>query len=126
MLGNGSNMSYTVIPPNYDGSLHNAPPHNAPLHNQQRWVVFISGLAYITLPDDDTTSAHISGGEFGLIFAADIAEVSRKGHRTQYPGITETIALVMPTVDGQVPAHSLLHMGPCSAEEVVGVRRVGA
>ncbi|RYP41486.1 hypothetical protein DL767_000991 [Monosporascus sp. MG133] len=96
-------MPYTVIPPNYDG----------------RWVAFISGLAYITLPDDDTTSAHISGGEFGLIFAAGVAEVGGKGHRTQYPGITETMALVVPAVDGQAPAHSLLHMGPCSAEEVV-------
>ncbi|RYP08957.1 hypothetical protein DL764_001568 [Monosporascus ibericus] len=93
---------------------------------QWRWVAFILGLAYIIIPDGNTISAHVSGDEFGLIFAADVTEVSGKGHRTQYPGITETIALVMPTADGQVPAHSLLHMGPCSAEEVVGVRGVWA
>ncbi|RYP47113.1 hypothetical protein DL768_006787 [Monosporascus sp. mg162] len=109
MLGNGSRMSYAVIPPNYDG----------------RCVAFISGLAYITLPDDDTTCTHISGGEFGLIFERTSAEVGGKGHRTQYQGITETIALVMPAVDAQVPGHSLLHMGPCSVEEAVGVRGVG-
>lgn len=89
-----------------------------------RWVVFTSGMAYITLPDDNSTSAVISGGEFGLIFAADTPDVSQKGHRTQYPGLTETIALQIPTQDG-VPGHSLLHMGPCTANEIAGLRDFG-
>ncbi|KAI0121012.1 hypothetical protein BJ170DRAFT_645973 [Xylariales sp. AK1849] len=114
LLSEVANVSYVVIPPNFDGGLHNAPYH--------QWVVFISGLAYITLPEDSSTSAYISGGEFGLIFAADTADFSRQGHRTQYPGITETIALQIPTKDGRVPAREVLHGGPCTANEVSGIR----
>lgn len=87
-----------------------------------RWVVFTSGFAYITLPADEDTSAVVSGGQFGLILAADTIDVSREGHRTQYPGITETVALQIPTCDGKVPPHGVLHMGPCIANEVAGVR----
>lgn len=86
-----------------------------------RWVIFLSGLAYITLPKDNTTSVYISGGQFGLIFAADTADVSGSGHSTAYPGITETVALQIPTMDGEVPAHTVLRTGPCVAEDVVGL-----
>lgn len=89
-------------------------------------MVFISGLAYITLPEDNTTSAYVSGGEFGVIFAADTAASSQEGHRTQYPGVTETIALQIPTQDGEVPAHSLIHTGPCAVNEVGGFRGIGS
>ncbi|KAI2632618.1 hypothetical protein GGS26DRAFT_591058 [Hypomontagnella submonticulosa] len=116
-LSNVSNLSYTIIPSDFDGGVHNAP--------YAQWVVFTSGLAYITLPGGDGTSAIVSGGQFGLIFAADTADVSRKGHRTQYPGITETIALQIPTQDGKVPEHSVLHMGPCAVNEVAGIREFG-
>lgn len=87
-----------------------------------RWVVFTSGLAYITLPSNSSQGAYVSGGEFGLIFAADTAEVSSLGHRTQYPGVTETIALQIPTQDGAIPSHTMLHAGPCVANEVNGVQ----
>lgn len=80
-------------------------------------------MALITLPDDDSTSAHVAGGQFGLIFAADTADLSEKGHRTQYLGITETVALQIPTADGKVPEHSVLHMGPCGANETTGIRQ---
>ncbi|KAI0467437.1 hypothetical protein F4859DRAFT_244619 [Xylaria cf. heliscus] len=113
-LGNVSALSYSIIPSNFDGGLHNGP------HNQ--WVAFLSGLAYITLPGDASTSVSITGGEFGLIFVADTADVSREGHRTQYPGITETIALQIPTADGKVPEHDLVHEGPCSISEIAGLR----
>lgn len=87
-----------------------------------RWVVYTSGLAYITLPDDTETSVMVSGGEFGIIFAADTTDVSEKGHRTQYPGMTETTALEIPTSDGKIPEHRLLHTGPCSTSEITGIR----
>lgn len=93
-----------------------------PLADQRhRWVIFLSGLAYITLPEDNTTSAYVSGGQFGLIFAADTSEVSSSGHSTAYPGITETVALQIPTLDGEIPSHSVLHAGPCTADDTVGV-----
>lgn len=84
--------------------------------------MFTTGLAYITLPSDGNVSALVPGGQFGLIFAADTKDVTPEGHRTQYPGITETIALQIPTKDGKVPPHSVLHTGPCIANDVAGVR----
>lgn len=90
-------------------------------HSNNRWVVFLSGLAHITLPGDSSTGAYVTGGQFGLIFAADTAAVSGTGHRTVYPGTTETIALQVPTEDGEVPAHSVLHDGPCTANDIAGL-----
>jgi hypothetical protein len=116
-LGGVANISYSIIPSNFDGGIHNAP--------QNQWVVFTAGLAYITLPDDDTTSAYVVGGEFGLIFAADTQNVSASGHRTQYPGTTETIALQVPTADGDIPEHQVLHVGPCTISEIAGIREYG-
>ncbi|XXH00146.1 replication factor C subunit 4 [Hypoxylon texense] len=116
MLSDVSNLTYGIIPPNFDGGVHNAP--------QVQWVIYTSGLAYITLPDDPDTNVMVSGGEFGLIFAADTADVSEKGHRTQYPGVTETTALEIPTADGKIPEHRLLHTGPCSIDEITGIREL--
>lgn len=83
------------------------------------------GLAYFTLPGDNTTGAYVSSGKSSVIFAADTAEVSRTGHRTQYPGDTETIVLHIPTHDGKVPEHSVLHMGPCGFNDLAGIREFG-
>lgn len=82
----------------------------------------MSGLAHITLPDDNTTEAYVSGGEFGLILAVDTAAVSKNGHVTTYPGITETTSLEIPTKDGKVPAHKVLYKGPCKAPETAGIK----
>ncbi|KAI1108445.1 hypothetical protein F5Y14DRAFT_436122 [Nemania sp. NC0429] len=118
VLGGVSNITYTIFASNFD-----AGPHNAPY---AQWVVFLYGAAYVTLPDDDRYSALITGGPFGIAFAADTQDVSVRGHRTQYPGITETIGLQIPTADGKVPAHLVLHPGPCSAGEIVGIQGFGA
>lgn len=87
-------------------------------------MLFLSGLAHLSLPEDPTTSAYVLGGEFGLIFAADTADVSGVGHSTSYPGNTETVALQVPTLDGEIPAHSILHDGPCTAVDVMGLRQL--
>lgn len=84
----------------------------------KRWVYFVSGLAYITLPTNDV-SDYVTG-EYGLIFAADTAGASILGHRTQYLGTTETISIAMPTEDGLIPPHILLHYGPCAKRDFVG------
>ncbi|CAN8103336.1 unnamed protein product [Discula destructiva] len=109
-LGDVANISYIVTPPGLDGGYHN-PPH-------PQWTIFISGLAFISLPTNDV-SAYISG-EFGLIFAADTVGLSKLGHRTQYPGITETVSVSIPTKDGLIPSHMLLHYGPCAKKDIVG------
>lgn len=102
------------------------------LLGKKRWVVFTSGLAHITLPTSNDTSssssssdqeeAYVVGGELGVIFASDVAGLSARGHRTRYPGVAETTALQIPTEGDVVPAHELLHAGPCTTEEVVGLR----
>lgn len=84
--------------------------------------MFLSGLAYISLPTDDTAGVYVTGGEFGLAFAADTATVSAEGHRTQYPGNTETVILQIPTSDGLVPGHKILHGGACTADDIEGLR----
>lgn len=83
-------------------------------------------MAYVTVPTDNTTSAYVVGGEFGIAFAADTAAVSAQGHRTQFPGNTETVILTIPAKDGLVPEHAVLHGGPCTANEVVGLRELGS
>ncbi|KAI1376435.1 hypothetical protein F4677DRAFT_418518 [Hypoxylon crocopeplum] len=115
-LGDLSNITYTFIPPNYDQGFHTAP--------WPQWVVFTTGLAHITLPDDNSTGAYIFGGEFGVIFAADTPDVSLKGHRSQYPGDMMSIGLQIPTKDGEIPVHDILHSGPCKLKESYGLREL--
>ncbi|KAI4859298.1 hypothetical protein F4820DRAFT_467164 [Hypoxylon rubiginosum] len=116
VLGDVSTVSYTIIPANHDSGLHNAPCN--------LWAV-VAGLVHFTLPDDDTAGAYISGGSSSIMFAADTAEVSQRGHNARFPGLTETIVLQIPTHDGEVPKHSVLHMGPCGVDDMVGIREVG-
>ncbi|KAH7104485.1 hypothetical protein BKA62DRAFT_589910, partial [Auriculariales sp. MPI-PUGE-AT-0066] len=107
-LGNVANASYSILPPNFDGGLHNAPAI--------QFVAFLSGVAHITLPESDE-EAYVVGGSHGLIIAADVAAVSRKGHITRYPTTEYTRALQIPTYGGKVPSHKVVHKGPCTAEE---------
>lgn len=60
----------------------------------------------------------IKGGAGGLILATDIADVSKRGHITTYPSDIKTVAIAIPTADGEVPAHTLLHDGPCEGDEL--------
>ncbi|KAI0597314.1 hypothetical protein F4775DRAFT_560716 [Biscogniauxia sp. FL1348] len=116
-LGHLDNLTYTIVPSNYDGGLHVAP--------YKQWVFFASGVAHITVPDD-STEAFVKGGDFGLIFAADTADVSRRGHKTAFPGNAETMGLQIPTRNGEIPAHSVVHAGPCEESEMVGFRELAA
>ncbi|ROW14979.1 hypothetical protein VPNG_03465 [Cytospora leucostoma] len=114
LLGDTANITVTVLPAAFDGGLHNAPLN--------QWVAFVSGLAHISLPNNASSNAYVEGGEFGLIFASDTADLSTKGHRTVYPGNTETVALIIPTKDGLVPNHTTVHNGPCTADDGIGLR----
>ncbi|RYP49326.1 hypothetical protein DL768_004951 [Monosporascus sp. mg162] len=111
-LGDVSEMTYNVIPAHYDGGFHNAP--------RNQWVAALSGLAYVTVPGDQSNGLHVTGGD--ILFAADTANVSRLGHRSQYPGVTETVFLQVPTRHGEIPSHTVLHQGPCNASEVARAR----
>jgi hypothetical protein len=109
-LGNLANGSYSVIPPLFDAGFHNAP--------SAQWVIFLSGLAHITLANS-TDEAYVPGGKNGLIFAADTSDVSKLGHATNYPSKDETRAIQIPT-GGSIPSHTVLYSGPCCGKELLG------
>ncbi|KAL9116629.1 MAG: hypothetical protein Q9187_006845 [Circinaria calcarea] len=109
-LGNASNASYTLLPAKFDGGTHRAPA--------VQYVAFVSGLAHISLPDS-AQEAWVRGGKNGLIIAADTAAVSKDGHITEYPSDRETVALQIPTLGGEVPAHRVLHEGACRRDEMM-------
>lgn len=82
-----------------------------------RWVAFTSGEAVISVPQSEHT-AHIHGGQNGLIFVADTAGVSLEGHLTRYPGDEETTVFQIPTANGLIPPHRVLHKGACTEHGV--------
>lgn len=86
----------------------------------QRIVVFLSGLAHVTLPNS-TDEAWIQGGRYGTIIAVDTAAVSKFGHITTYPSDADTVALAIPFENGVFPKHTVLHSGPCTFPELTGV-----
>ncbi|PYH96234.1 hypothetical protein BO71DRAFT_397281 [Aspergillus ellipticus CBS 707.79] len=106
ITGNATNI---LIPGAYDGGRHNAPAI--------QWVIFLSGVAHVTLPHSDD-EAWVVGGKNGAILALDTAEVSADGHSTDYPTQESTVALEVPLA--QVPGHRVLHSGACVAGEMDG------
>ncbi|OGE52007.1 hypothetical protein PENARI_c011G10543 [Penicillium arizonense] len=104
------NASFTAIPAEFDGGRHNAPA--------LQWVVFLSGLAHITLPNS-TAEAWIEGGKNGAILALDTADVSALGHYTVYPSKERTVALEVPLGKDGVPGHRVLHGGACQGDELL-------
>lgn len=61
------------------------------------------------------------GGKYGLIIAADTAEVSEHGHRTQYPSAADTIGMQMPISNESEFKYKLLHSGACLQGEMTGI-----
>ncbi|KAJ5585532.1 uncharacterized protein N7459_005332 [Penicillium hispanicum] len=108
--GNSGNSTYTIIPAGFNGGRHNAPV--------SQWVIFLSGLAHITLPNS-TAEAWVAGGKNGAILALDTANVSTLGHYTAYPSKERTVALEIPLGAGGVPGHRVLHAGACHGEELL-------
>lgn len=80
-------------------------------------MVFISGLAHITLPQFDA-EAWVHGGRNGAILALDTADVSGQGHYAKYPSDEETVALQVPFGGKGIPGHRVLHEGACKGAEV--------
>jgi hypothetical protein len=55
----------------------------------------------------------VESGRYSLIIAADIPSRSQYGHFAEFPGDTITVLVQVPTANGEIPDHDLLHMGPC-------------
>ncbi|POS73515.1 hypothetical protein DHEL01_v208092 [Diaporthe helianthi] len=108
-------MSMNVVTSGFDGGFHPAPGN--------QWVVLVGGLGVITLPDNSSTTLTTAGGEFGLLFATDTADLTEVGHGGVFPGPTESIVLQIPTKDNKIPKHRVLKDNePCTVDEVAGLR----
>lgn len=98
-----ANTTYTIIPPRFNGGLHNAPV--------PQLVHFVSGLVHITLPQDPGGEGlWIVGGKGGLVFAADALGM---GHQTRYPGDEVTVGVLAPFEGGKVPEYEVVREGGC-------------
>ena len=80
-----------------------------------RLVVFLSGVAHVTLPHG-TDDAYVVGGPDGTIIAVD---VTGTGHNTSYPSNMETRALQIAFTDGIIPPHEVLGSGACNVTDQV-------
>jgi hypothetical protein len=85
-------------------------------------VIVLKGLAIVTLADNSSSTVAASSGGMDMLFATDTPAVSEKGHGSYFPGITETIFMQIPTKDGLIPKHEVIHdNAPCSPREFGGL-----
>ena len=101
-LTNVTDFGYTILPPRFNGGQHTAP---AP-----QIVHFVSGLAHITLPHDESQELWLLGGKGGLLFATD---TTGEGHVTMYPGDEVTVGVLAPFEGGVVPEYEVVKEGGC-------------
>lgn len=86
-------------------------------------MLVLYGLGVITLPHDNSTEVVLIPGEAGLMFVTDTADVSKEGHGSYFPGVTESVFLQIPAKDNKVPDHSVVYENkPCTANEYAGLR----
>lgn len=134
-LGDIGNSTLSVLPPHFDGGFHNAPTlqYVSPAWNLSlsvepqnilnltdpcpRYVVFTAGLARVSLYKG-SDEVYVQGGKYGVVIAADTADVSKHGHRTEYLSGANTIALQLPVAS---ISHKVLHNGPCKFSELTGI-----
>jgi hypothetical protein len=86
----------------------------------QRYSLFLSGLARISLPNSNS-EAWVQGGKYGILIAADTKAVSKDGHITDFPGRDQTVIAQFSFVDGKLPEYKTLYDGPCSFNEMIGM-----
>jgi len=65
--------------------------------------------------------AWIQGGRYGLLIAADTAEVSALGHYAEFPGDAPTVLVQTPFANNEIPAHTVLYERPCDYPELIGL-----
>lgn len=75
---------------------------------------FLSGVAHLILPQDESNDLWLVGGKGGLLFAAD---TTGTGHITRYPSDQETIAITAPFAEGKIPEHTVIADGPCLGKQ---------
>ncbi|KAK6205839.1 Chitin synthase, class 3 [Pestalotiopsis sp. IQ-011] len=113
-LGETANATLFVVPAGSDAGLHHT--------EAAQWVIFITGLAHVTLPRS-SDQAWISGGKYGLLWAGDLAGASGQGHRTFYH--EQTVGLILPARHGREPEHSVVRQGACLPQDLLGLATLG-
>ncbi|EMC98433.1 hypothetical protein BAUCODRAFT_66656 [Baudoinia panamericana UAMH 10762] len=87
---------------------------------QVQYSIFLSGLAYITVPEgcgnSSTSQAYFHTGD--ILIATDMHNVSSSGHFIEFPSAADTVIAQFPVAGNSVPAHTVLHAGRCSKIDV--------
>jgi hypothetical protein len=85
----------------------------------------MAGLVHITTPYSGLPSylneVWIQGGRHGWLIAADLKEIAARGHVTSFPGTEKTVIAQFPVAGNTPPAHSMLHVGPCTYAELAAL-----
>jgi hypothetical protein len=82
----------------------------------------MTGLAHITTPYSGLPShlneVWIQGGRHGWLIAVGLKEIAAQGRVTTFPGTERTVIAHFPVAGNKPPAHSVLHVGPCTYAEL--------
>lgn len=82
-----------------------------------RYNAILSGTLRVTIPNSPQ-EATVHGGKYGLIIAVDTANVSGLGHISSTIGTEELTALMIPTKNGKIPPHRVIHSGACEKSDL--------
>jgi hypothetical protein len=82
--------------------------------------MILQGLVHISLPTSKD-EIYIQPGPLSILLVIDQRNVSISGHITEFPGSETTLIAQFPITGNQVPAHTVLHSGPCGLDDVRGL-----
>jgi hypothetical protein len=82
--------------------------------------MILQGLVHISLPNSKDET-YIQPGSLSILLVIDQRNVSISGHITEFPGSETTLIAQFPVAGNQVPAHTVLHSGPCDLDDVRGL-----
>jgi hypothetical protein len=86
----------------------------------QRYSMILHGLVHISLPNSKDET-YIQPGPLSTLLVIDERNISIAGHITEFPGSETTLIAQFPVAGNQVPAHTVLHSGPCDLDDVRGL-----
>ncbi|KZT22948.1 hypothetical protein NEOLEDRAFT_1070454 [Neolentinus lepideus HHB14362 ss-1] len=109
-MGHFANVTYQIGYPYSSADHHTHAPH---------FAMYLSGHAEIIVPNGDKVIVNSGGNR--VILVMDTMENSSTGH--SYPSHEETISMMIPTKDGQIPEHRVLYDGPCTMDAVDFTKR---
>ncbi|KAK0927229.1 hypothetical protein LTR57_003390 [Friedmanniomyces endolithicus] len=110
-LGDLQSGSLNIFLPGLNLGLHAAPT--------KQWVIVLAGSIKVYLQNNqsEANTAFVSSGTSGILLAVDTKDVSPVGHITET--IEQTALLFMPTANGTVPQHRVLHNHVCAGEDLL-------